>query len=227
VIALHPGGQSRTIPQSHRLGQQCWSFLYIQYHPLSSGLNYISALNMLHENALGLSAIVWRELEGQQRTARVTLKQSDRRRLLVATPCHLSLYLVLLRGELKISPLSFSLSLLLFPSLSPPSPSASFSHTQTRARANPHTHTDTHEYSGYALRHTSTVPRTKGDGRVDLRRPSHSESLARHGTSSQWSHWSGSSLDRPRSTCVLLVGQFDSSSALVNLLRLVVRWSPF
>jgi hypothetical protein len=57
---------------------------------------------MLHENALGRSTIIRREFEGLQRTARVILKQSDRQRSAVTSRNHLSLYLILLRGELKI-----------------------------------------------------------------------------------------------------------------------------
>ena len=60
---------------------------------------------MLHENALGLSTIVWREfkerIQSPKRTARVILKRSDMRRFAVSAKSHLSLYLVLLRGELK------------------------------------------------------------------------------------------------------------------------------
>jgi hypothetical protein len=61
---------------------------------------------MLHKNALGLSTIVWREfkeiIQSPKRTARVILKRSDMRRFAVSAKSHLSLYLVLLRGELKI-----------------------------------------------------------------------------------------------------------------------------
>jgi len=61
---------------------------------------------MLHENALGLSTIIWREfkerIQSPKRTARVILKRSDMRRFAVSAKSHLSLYLVLLRGELKI-----------------------------------------------------------------------------------------------------------------------------
>jgi hypothetical protein len=61
---------------------------------------------MLHENALGLSTIVWREfkerIQSPKRTARVILKRSDMRRFAVSSKSRLSLYLVLLRGELKI-----------------------------------------------------------------------------------------------------------------------------
>jgi hypothetical protein len=57
---------------------------------------------MLHENALGRSTIIWREFEGPQRTASVILKRLDRRRFAVTSHSHFSLFLVLLRGELKI-----------------------------------------------------------------------------------------------------------------------------
>jgi hypothetical protein len=54
---------------------------------------------MLHENALGLSTIVWRgfkkRIQSPQRMARVILKRSDMRRFVVSAKSHLSLYLVL------------------------------------------------------------------------------------------------------------------------------------
>jgi hypothetical protein len=76
--------------------------LIVSVHPSFSGLNYDSTLNLLHENALGRSTIIWREFERPQRTASVILKLSDRRRFAVTSRSHLSLFLVLLRGELKI-----------------------------------------------------------------------------------------------------------------------------
>jgi hypothetical protein len=61
---------------------------------------------MLHENALGLSTIVWRDIkeriQSTKRTTRVKLKRSDMRKFAVSAKSHLSLYLVLFRGELKV-----------------------------------------------------------------------------------------------------------------------------
>ena len=88
------------------LERQLSAELIVSVHPSSSGLIYDSTLNMLHKNALGLSTIVWREfkerIQSPKRTARVILKRSDMRRFAVSAKSHLSLYLVLLRGELKI-----------------------------------------------------------------------------------------------------------------------------
>jgi 5-formaminoimidazole-4-carboxamide-1-beta-D-ribofuranosyl 5'-monophosphate synthetase len=66
---------------------------------------------MLHENALGLSTIVWREfkerIQNPKRTARVILKRSDMLRFVVSAKSHFSLYLVMLRGELEIFLVSY------------------------------------------------------------------------------------------------------------------------
>jgi hypothetical protein len=51
---------------------------------------------------MGFPQIVWKEFKGPQRTARVILKKSDRRRFGVTPRSPMSVYLVLLCGELKI-----------------------------------------------------------------------------------------------------------------------------
>ena len=57
---------------------------------------------MLHENALGLSRILWRQSDDPQSAAQVILERSDRRKFGVKSRSPLSLYLVLLRGTLKM-----------------------------------------------------------------------------------------------------------------------------
>ncbi len=94
---VNPVGQPRTIPWT-------WSAALIAslHTPSSSELNYDSTLHILRENALGLSTIDRREFESPLSTAKVILKRSDGRKFRVTARSPLSLYLVLLRGELNV-----------------------------------------------------------------------------------------------------------------------------